>query len=96
MVLLNNSRLDKQWSKKLDNRWMGPYTITDMAEDQGTYMLAELDGTALSGVYPGERLKEFFPRRGIDRQGVEGYEESAGGDEAEEAEVGGDAAVEEE
>ena len=81
MVLLYNSWLDKQWSKKLDNRWMGPYTIADIAEDRGTYMLAELDGTALSGVYPGERLKEFFPLRGIDRQGVEGYKESDGGEE---------------
>ena len=76
MVLLYNSRLDKQWLKKLENRWMGPYTITDMAEDRGTYMLAELDGTALSGVYLGEGLKEFFLRRGIDRQGVEGYKQS--------------------
>ena len=41
-------------------------------------MLAELDGTALSGVYLGEHLKEFFSRRGIDRQGVQGYEESEG------------------
>ena len=57
MVLLYNSRLDKQWSKKLDNRGMGPYTITDIAENRGTYMLAELDGTALRGVYPGEWLK---------------------------------------
>ena len=96
MVLLYNSRLDKQWSKKLDNRWMGPYTITDIAEDRGTYMLAELDGTALSGIYPGERLKEFLPRRGIDRQGVKRYEENAVGYEAEEAEVGGNVAVEEE
>ena len=61
MVLLYNSRLDKQWSKKLDNRWMGPYTITDMAEDRGTYMLAKLDSIALSSVYLDEQLKEFFP-----------------------------------
>ena len=66
MVLLYNLQLDKQWSKKLDNRWMGPYTITDMAEDRGTYMLAELDSTVLSGVYSGEQLKEFFLQRGID------------------------------
>ena len=45
----------------------------------GTYMLAELDGTALDSVYPGERLKEFFPRRGIDRHAVEGYESDGGG-----------------
>ena len=101
-MLLYNLRLDKQWSKKLDNRWMGPYTITDMAEDRSTCMLAEVDGTALSSVYPGERLKEFFPRRGIDRQEVEGYEENAADDEemgeneAEEAEVGGDVAAEKE
>ena len=69
---------------------MGPYTITDMAEDRGTYMLAELDGTALSGVYLGEQLKEFFPRRGIDRQGVEGFEESDGSDEGEENAVDGE------
>ena len=24
VVLLYHSRLDKQWSKKLDNRWLGP------------------------------------------------------------------------
>ena len=60
---------------------MGPYTITDMAEDRGTYMLAELDGTLLSGVYLREQLKEFFPQRGIDRQGVEGYKESDGDEE---------------
>ena len=62
-------------------------------------MLAELDGTVLSGVYLGERLKEFFPQRGIDRQGVEGFEESDGSDEAEEnvvnsEEIGGNEADE--
>ena len=29
-------------------------------------------------------MKEFFPRRGIDQQGVEGFEESDGSDKAEE------------
>ena len=53
-------------------------------------MLAELDGTALSGIYPGERLKEFFPWRGIDQQGVEGFEESDGSDKAEENAVDGE------
>ena len=62
MVLLYNSRLDKQWSKKLDNRWNGPYLINDLKESRGTYLLEELDGTVLEGVFPGERLKRFFPR----------------------------------
>ena len=29
-------------------------------------MLEELDGTVLEGVFPGERLKRFFPRQGVD------------------------------
>ena len=65
MVLLYNSRLDKQWSKKLDNRWNGPYLVVEVKETRGTYLLSELDGTAMDGVFPGERLKRFFPRRGV-------------------------------
>src|SRR5258705_7145652 len=65
MVLLYNSRLDKQWSKKLDNRWNGPYLVVEVKETRGTYLLSELDGTAIDGVFPGERLKQFFPRRGV-------------------------------
>ena len=68
MVLLYNSRLDKQWSKKLDNRWNSPYLINDLKESRGTYLLEELDGTVLEGVFPGERLKRFFPRRGVDNE----------------------------
>lgn len=44
---------------------MGPYIITDKAEERGTYLLAELEGTELSSVYPGKRPKGFYPRRGI-------------------------------
>ena len=66
MVLLYNSRLDKQWSKKLDNRWNVPYLINDLKESRGTYLLEELDGAVLEGVFPGARLKRFFPRRGVD------------------------------
>ena len=65
MVFLYNSRLDKHWSKKLDNRWSGPYLINDIKESRGTYLLQELDGTIMDGVYPGERLKRFFSRRGV-------------------------------
>ena len=66
MVLLYNSRLDKQWSKKLDNRWDGPYLINDLEELRGTYLLQELDSMVLEGVFPRERLKRFFPRQGVD------------------------------
>lgn len=66
LVLLHNTRLEKQWSDKLRNRWLGPYRIKEVRLDRGTYKLAELDGALLSGVFPGERLKRFFLRRGVD------------------------------
>ena len=55
MVLLHNTLLDKQWSRKHDNRWMGPYLIRVARIDLGPYLLTELDGTELSGVYAGDR-----------------------------------------
>ena len=65
MVLLHNTSFEKQWSKKLDNRWLGPYKIRQIKEDCGTYLLNELDGTQLKGTYAGDRIRQFFPREGI-------------------------------
>ena len=62
LVLLYNSQLDKQWSKKLDNRWLGPYRVKEVREDRGTYRLEELDGAELSQFVPGEWLKLFVVR----------------------------------
>ena len=50
LVLLHNTVLDKQWSKKLDNCWLGPYLIREARLDLGTYLLSELDGTKLNEV----------------------------------------------
>jgi len=66
MVLLYNSSLDKQWSQKLKNRWLGPYWIREIAEDKGTYLLDELDGTQLDGIIVGDRIKKFHPRYGVE------------------------------
>ena len=66
LVLLYNTVLDKQWSRKLDNRWLGPYLIREARLDLGTYLLSELNGTELNGVYAGHRLKKFFQRDGIE------------------------------
>jgi len=38
LVLLYNSVLDKQWSQKLSNKWLGPYRIRQIAQDRGTYL----------------------------------------------------------
>ena len=66
MVILHNTVLDKQWSKKLDNRWLGLYLIREARLDLSTYPLNKLDGAKLHGVYAGDRLKRFFQREGIE------------------------------
>ena len=87
MVLLNNTVLDKQWSRKLDNRWMGPYLIQVARLDLSTYLLDELGGTELSGVYAGDRLKRFFQRDGIEPEDEEVDEEEDNDDNASEGSV---------
>ena len=71
MVLLHNTVLDKQWFRRLDNRWMGPYVIRLARLDLGTYLVDELDGTELCGVYAGDRLKKLFQREGIEPEDKE-------------------------
>ena len=87
MVLLHNTVLDKQWSSKLDNRWVGPYLIRVARLDLGTYLLDKLDGTELSGVYTGDRLKKFFQREGIEPEDEEVDEEEDNDDNASEESV---------
>ena len=84
MVLLHNTVLDKEWSKKLDNRWLGPYLIREARLDVGTYLLSELDGAKLNGVYAGDRLKRFFQREGIELDEAENAAESGPEEEVEE------------
>ena len=97
MVLLYNSSLDKQWSQKLKNRWLGPYRIREIAEDRGTYLLDELDGTQLDGIFAGDRIKKFHPRHGVDAENGEdadaAKDDGDDGDDSDEEDVY-DAAVE--
>jgi len=65
MVLLYNSSLDKQWSPKFKNKWLGPYKIREIGET-GTYLLNEPDGRELQGILPGDRIKKFFARDGVE------------------------------
>ena len=58
IVLLHNTVLDKQLSKKLDNHWLASYLIKEAWLDLGTYLLSELDGAKLNGVYDGNSLKK--------------------------------------
>jgi len=68
LVLLYNSELDKQWSQKLCNKWLGPYRIRQIAQDRGTYLLEELDRTKLEGIFAGDHVKRFHPRYGVESE----------------------------
>ncbi|GBG59210.1 hypothetical protein CBR_g32226 [Chara braunii] len=61
VVLLYDSSLEKQWSRKLDKRWLGPYRVARSGE-HGTYQIEELNGTAWKDWVSGSRLKKFVAR----------------------------------
>ena len=63
IVLLHDTRREKDMSRKLSFKWLGPYRICDVVKDKGTYMLEELDGSRLAGTFAGDRLKKFHPRQ---------------------------------
>src|SRR6266498_3376923 len=47
---------------KLALRWLGLYRIQQADQEKGTYLLEELDGTLLYGIFLGNRLKKFVVR----------------------------------
>ncbi|GBG70641.1 hypothetical protein CBR_g7943 [Chara braunii] len=61
VVLLYDSSLEKQWSRKLDKRWLGPYRIVRV-EDFGAYQIEELNETEWKDWVSGTRLKKFVAR----------------------------------
>ncbi|GBG64036.1 hypothetical protein CBR_g40283 [Chara braunii] len=61
IVLLYDSSLEKQWSRKLDKRLFGPYRIVRCGEF-GAYQIKELDGTEWKDWVSGTRLKKFVAR----------------------------------
>ncbi|GBG85713.1 hypothetical protein CBR_g40442 [Chara braunii] len=56
-VLLYDSSLEKQWSRKLGKRWLGPYKIMRCGEF-GAYQIEELKGTEWKDWVSGTRLKK--------------------------------------
>lgn len=66
LVLLHNTILEHSHSRKLDDKWRGPYRIREVVEDSTFYRLEELDGTALAASFAGNRLKLFFKRAVLD------------------------------
>ena len=62
-MLVYDSNLDNQHraTRKFARRWFGPYTVQS-ANDNGTYHLAELDGTRMAIPVAGKRIKAFKKR----------------------------------
>ena len=63
IFLLHDTRREKDMSRKLSFKWLGPYRIFDTVKDKGTYMLEELDGSRLASTFAGDRLKRFHSRQ---------------------------------
>jgi hypothetical protein len=62
-VLVYDSSLGNQHkaTQKFARRWFGPYVVTSV-DDNGTYRLAELDGTRIAVPVAGKRVKAFKKR----------------------------------
>lgn len=63
IVLLHDTRREKDTSWKLFFRWLGPYRICNAVKNKDTYILKELNGLHLAGIFAGDRLKKFYPRQ---------------------------------
>ena len=61
MVYDNSLDIQHKAVRKFAKRWFGPYTVTS-ANDNGTYHLAELNGTRLAILVAGKWIKAFKKR----------------------------------
>ena len=61
LVLRYNSKLDKTFQKKFQIKWEGPFRVVESFAN-GTYQLADLDGTLHSLRVNGFRLKKYHSR----------------------------------
>ncbi len=59
-VLLYDSRLDKQWSGKLEKKWKGPFTV-EKRLDKGSYVLSNDFGLMKIPIHS-DRLKLYQNR----------------------------------
>src|SRR4030095_13441001 len=71
LVLLHNTVLQHSHSRKLDDKWRGPFRIREIPENSTFYRLEELDGTPLAASFAGNRLKRFFTRAELDAHRAE-------------------------
>lgn len=61
LVLQHDTKLEKQWSHRVKDRWFGPFVVEGQHE-RGSYYLREVDGTPRATPVAASRLRRFFPR----------------------------------
>ncbi|MCO5563942.1 hypothetical protein L7F22_017594 [Adiantum nelumboides] len=61
MVLRYNSKLDRNFQKKFQIKWQGLFLVLDRFPN-GTYQLADLNGTPHKACINGYRLKKYYAR----------------------------------
>ncbi|KAG9300417.1 hypothetical protein G9A89_010042 [Geosiphon pyriformis] len=59
-VLLHRTKTEKQWSRKFENKWDGPFFIHEVLGN-GSYKL-RLDDKILAKVAHGNHLKHYYSR----------------------------------
>ncbi|KAM3152419.1 hypothetical protein ABEW05_007224 [Botrytis cinerea] len=50
--------------RKLAYRWLDPYRINKVLPNKSIYILKEMDGIPIDGIYSEARLKKFVKREG--------------------------------
>jgi hypothetical protein len=56
---------DMSFNLKLSFKWLRLYWVKEANTLKGTYILKEVDGTLLKGIYINNRLKKFVYKRDI-------------------------------
>ena len=64
-VLLYKAEKEKQWTRKLDEKWKGPYYIHEVLLN-GAYKIKELNGKVLKTPVNGEWLKVYHSRENFE------------------------------
>ncbi|MCO5598101.1 hypothetical protein L7F22_052192 [Adiantum nelumboides] len=76
MVLRYKSKLDSTFQKKFQIKWQGPFLVLDKFPN-GTYQLADLNGTLHKARVNGYRLKKYYARLMVVIEDEPSFEESA-------------------
>ena len=76
LVLRYNSKLDNTFQKKFQVKWEGPFKVVSCFTN-GTYQLANLDGTLHASRVNGLRLKPYHARLMIVEKDEENEEEES-------------------